>query len=59
MLFLKKTLKNKNNMIISKVAKKKKFWQNSTLTYGKNSPESEYRGNLPQQNKGRLWQIHS
>ena len=36
-------------MIISKC--RKSFWQNSTPIYDKNSPESRYRGNLPQHNK--------
>ena len=27
---------------------RKSFWQNSTPTYDKNSPESRHRGNLPQ-----------
>ena len=28
------------------------------ITY-KNSPESRHRGNLPQHNKGHIWQTHS
>ena len=37
----------------------KNFWQNSTPFYDKNSPESGHRGNLPQHNKGHIWQTHS
>ena len=51
-------LRNKNHMIIS-IDSEKGFWQNSTLIYDKNSPESGQRGNLPQHNKGHIWQIHS
>ena len=50
-------LKNKNDMIISIC--RKSFRQNSTWFYDKSSPESGHRGNLPQHNKGPIWQIHS
>ena len=42
-------------MIIS-IEAEKSFWQNSTLIYYKNSPESGYRGSLPKHNKGYIWQ---
>ena len=44
------TLNNKNHMIISIC--RKSFWQNKTLIYDKNFPESAHIGNLPQHNKG-------
>ena len=49
--------KNKNHMIISE-EQKKSSWQNSTSN-DKNSPESGHRGNIPQHNKGHIWQTHS
>ena len=38
---------------------RKSFWQNSTPIYDINSPESRHRGNLPQHNRGHIWQTHS
>ena len=38
---------------------RKSFWQNSTLSYHKNPPESRHRENLPQHNKRHIWQTHS
>ena len=35
------------------------FWQNSTLIYDKNSPESDHRRNITQYNKGYIWQTYS
>ena len=49
--------KNKNNMIIS-LMQKKRLWPKSTPIYDKNSPESGHGGNLPQHNGGHLWQTH-
>ena len=37
---------------------RKSFWQNPTPIYDKNSPESRHRVNLPQNNKGHIWQTH-
>ena len=51
-------LKNKNHMIILMDAKKR-FWQNSTPIYDKNSPESGHRRNLSQYDKGHIRQTHS
>ena len=33
--------------------------EKAQLIYDKNSPESRHRGNLPQHNKGHIWQTHS
>ena len=35
------------------------FWQNSIPIYDKISPERGHRGNLPQYDKGHIWQTHS
>ena len=45
-------LKEKNHMIISIDAEKS--FDKIQHIYDKNSPESRYRGNLPQQNKGHI-----
>ena len=37
---------------------RKGFWQKSTPIY-KSSPESGHRGNIPQNNKGHIWQKHT
>ena len=37
----------------------KNFQQNSTPIYDKYPPESKHRGNLPEYNKGHIWQTHS
>ena len=37
----------------------KKLLTNSTPIYDTNPPESKHRGNLPQHNKGHIWQTHS
>jgi len=51
-------LKNKNHVISIDIARALR--QNLTSIYDlkKNSPESEHRGNLPQHNKGYVWQSH-
>ena len=38
---------------------RKSFQQNLTPIYDKNPPESRHRVNLPQHNKGHIWQTHS
>ena len=45
-------LKNKNHMIIS--IDTENFWQHSTSIYDKNSPQSQYRGNIPQRNNNHI-----
>ena len=45
--------KNKNHMIINRW--RKRFWQNSTSIYDKNSQQSGYREILPQHNKSHIW----
>ena len=52
-------MKNKNHMITSIDAKKKRIWQNSTSLSDKNPQQSGYGGNVPQHNKGHIWQAHS
>ena len=47
------------NHIITSTDAGKSMWQNSTPIYDNNSPESGHRGNLPQHNKGHIWQTHS
>ena len=37
----------------------KKLLTKFNTIYDKNSPESRHRGNLPQHNKGHIWQTHS
>ena len=37
----------------------RKILQNSTPIHNKNSPESEHRGNIPQNNKSHLGQTHN
>ena len=37
----------------------KKLLTKSTPIYDKNSPENGQRGNLPQHNKGHIWETHS
>ena len=34
------------------------LWQNSTPVYGKSTPESWHRRNVPQHNKSHIWQTH-
>ena len=54
------TLTNgRTNTIWSPQQIQKNVQQNSTPFMIKNSPESEHRGNLPQQNKGHKRQTHS
>jgi hypothetical protein len=36
-----------------------KFWQNSTSLHDKNSEETRNRRNIPQHNKGCIWQNYS
>ena len=50
-------LKNKNHMIISIDAIN--LLTKLTPIYEKNSQESRHRGNLPQHNKGHIWQTYS
>ena len=38
---------------------RKNFWQNSTPNYDKNSPESRHREDIPQHNKGHIWQTYN
>ena len=52
-------MKNKNNMIISIDAEEPFVKiQYSFMIKKKSSPESGHRGNLPQHNKGHIWQSH-
>ena len=50
-------LKDKNHTIIS-IDAEKALTKYNTI-YDKNSRESRHRGNLPQHNKGYIWQTHS
>ena len=45
-------MKYKNHMIIS--INEEKIWQDSVFFYDKNSQQTEYRGYVPQHNKGHL-----
>ena len=51
-------LKEKNHMIIS-IDAEKAFDKTQQPLMIKNPPESRHRGNLPQHNKGHIWQTHS
>ena len=51
-------LKNKNLMILS-IDPEKSLWQNPTPISDKNPSETGHSGNLPQHNKGHIWQTHS
>ena len=50
-------LKNKSHMIIS-IDTEKVFDEVQHL-FMINSPEGRHRGNMPQENKDHIWQIHS
>ena len=50
--------KDKSCMIIS-IDAEKNIWQNLTSTQEKNSQQGEYKGNVPQHNKGHIWKAHS
>ena len=50
-------LKNKNHVIIS--IDTEKGFDEVQHPFMINSPEHRHRGNMPQQNKDNIWQIHS
>ena len=51
-------MKDKNDMIISVGAEKADDKIQHPFMI-KNSPQSGYRRNIPQHNKGHIWQAHS
>ena len=53
-----KKLKNKNHMILS-IDAEKAFGKTQYPFLIKNPSESVHRGNLPQHNKGHIWQTQS
>ena len=50
-------LKNKNHMIIS--IDIEQVFDEVQHPFMINSPEGRHRGNVPQQNKDHIWQVHS
>ena len=52
-------LKDRNHMIISIDAERKRLWQNPTSIYDKNSLRNGHRRNLTQHSKGHIWKAHS
>ena len=52
-------LKDRNHMIISIDAERKRLWQNPTSIYDKNSLRNGHRRNLTQRSKGHIWKAHS
>ena len=53
------TLTKDQNQIISSINAEKEFDKIQPSIYDKNPQQSACRGNIPQHNKGHIWQTHN